>query len=199
MRLSPDDYLRAVGAVAIIDSAYATVQDAQPCASELVDVLARALEDWAPDGDFQPDQQSTESDISVLLESPTTPSDVMAGLDPEALFLLGVERALVEGVQELVAERPFCDEAPHFLANQLRIRAAHLELPLETQDEEPEPELEQSMSPLQGATDPLAAFRCECFSHFVLWVYFDAPGALLLMIMHRVCVCNVLVQQRPSG
>jgi hypothetical protein len=103
MRLSPDDYLRAVGAVAIIDSAYATVQDAQPCASELVDVLARALEDWAPDGDFQPDQQSTESDISVLLESPTTPSDVMAGLDPEALFLLGVERALVEGVQELVA------------------------------------------------------------------------------------------------
>eukprot|EP01043_Picozoa_sp_COSAG02_P037538 COSAG02_NODE_2825_length_7945_cov_79.964440_7_plen_257_part_00 len=168
MQLSPDEYIGAVGAVAMIDSAYGIVQDAQPYASELVVVLARALEDWrVPDGGFQADQQSASSDITTLLESPTTPSDIMAGLDPEALFVLGVERALVEGVQELVTERPFYDEAPHFLANQLRIRTAHLEVPLEAHDEEaieshlisleqaPEPE------PMQAGGDPLAALRCE--------------------------------------
>ena len=168
--IGPDEYIRKVGVVAMIDNAYATAQDAQPYASELVDVLARALEEWRlPDGGVQPDQQSASSDITALLGSPTTPSDIMAGLDPEALFVLGVERALVEGVQELVAERPFFDEAPHFLANQLRIRTAHLGVPPEALDEEAtdshhislEPEPEQE--PKQPGTDPLVAWRCACF------------------------------------
>jgi hypothetical protein len=185
-QLSADEYVRDVGAIAMIDSAYAAVQHAQPFASELVDVLTRALESWEPadDDHTQLAQQQaqpgeTSLDLSALLESPTTPSGVMAGLDPESLFLVGVEGALVDAVRDLVAERPFRDEAPHFLANHVRIHTARLEVPPDAEYEDEDDaeaveglsgdeqqrvasarlDLEPEPEPQDGG-DPLASLRC---------------------------------------
>ena len=183
MAMNPDEYLRAVGVIAMIDAAYLAVEDAQPYACDLVELLARAFEVWRPPraGDLMGDDElmpgAAEELSALLLESPTTPSDVLVGLDPEALFLQGVEAALVEGVRQLVAERPFADEVPHFIANQVRIGAARLPLPPDPRDEEddeaaadadepliaragggePEPEPEHSGD--ESPDDPLAALR----------------------------------------
>ena len=152
--LTAEEYLEAAVVEPLIDSVYATLEAASPPVEELVDAMAAALEsadvtqleEWTGEAGGEQGGQRRE----LLLAEAAAPGDASeppADGASAAAYLRQVEAALVEAVRVLLQERPFLDEVPHFLANQLRATAAAIPLPQPVVEPQPEAELEPQPEP----------------------------------------------------